>query len=216
VILVDEEGQVKKLKGTTTVGIVCSDGVVMAADRRATMGYFIANKETQKIFPIDKHMGMTVAGGVGDAQMLVRLLQAEANLYRLDKKKPMPVKAATTLLANLLNQYKFMPFYVQLLVGGIDEKPLIFNLDPVGGVTDEKFVSTGSGSLTAYGYLEDHYRENRPAKENLRIAAKAISIAIRRDAGTGESIDLVSITKTGFKRYTKEEVIGLLEEKEKD
>ena len=210
----DEEGQVKKLKGTTTVGIVCSDGVVLAADKRATMGYFIANKETQKVFPIDKHMGMTVAGGVGDAQMLVRLLQAESNLYRLDKRKPMPVKAATTLLANLLNQYKYFPFYVQLLVGGIDEKPRVYNLDAVGGVTEEKFVSTGSGSLTAYGYLEDHYRDNRPVKENLRIAAKAISIAIRRDAGTGEGVDLVAITKAGFKRYTKDEVSDLLEEKE--
>lgn len=211
-----EEEKIKKLKGTTTVGLVCSDGVVFAADNRATMGYFIANREVQKIFEIDKHLAMTVAGGVGDAQMLVRLLQAEATLYRLDKNKPMPVKAATTLLANLMNQYKLFPFYVQLLIGGIDEKPRIYNLDPVGGVTEERFVSTGSGSLTAYGYLEEHYKENKPIKENLRIAAKAISIAIRRDAGTGDGVDLVSISKTGIKRYTKEEVKELLEEEEKE
>ncbi|VVC71805.1 Proteasome subunit beta [uncultured archaeon] len=208
--------KVKKLKGTTTVGIVCSDGVVLAADKRATMGYFIANKETQKIFEIDRHLGMTVAGGVGDAQMLARLLEAEANLYKLDKKKPIPVKAATTLLANILNQYRFAPFYVQLLVGGVDDKPRIYNLDAVGGVTDEKFVSTGSGSLTAYGYLEDHFREGRPVKENLRVAAKAVSIAIKRDAGTGEGVDLVAITKAGFKRFTKEEVLDILEEKGKE
>jgi len=213
---VDEGENVKKMKGTTTVGIVCSDGVVFAADKRATMGYFIANKETQKVFEIDKHLGMTVAGGVGDAQMLVRLIQAEAKLYQLDKNKPMPVKAATTLLANLMNQYKYYPFFVQLLIGGVDEKARVYNLDAVGGVTEEKFVSTGSGSLTAYGYLEDHFRENRPIKENLRTAAKAISIAIRRDAGTGEGVDLVSISKAGFKRYTKEEVKELLEEKEKE
>ena len=212
----DEGENVKKMKGTTTVGIVCSDGVVFAADKRATMGYFIANKETQKVFEIDKHLGMTVAGGVGDAQMLVRLIQAEAKLYQLDKNKPMPVKAATTLLANLMNQYKYYPFFVQLLIGGVDEKARVYNLDAVGGVTEEKFVSTGSGSLTAYGYLEDHFRENRPIKENLRTAAKAISIAIRRDAGTGEGVDLVSISKAGFKRYTKEEVKELLEEKEKE
>jgi proteasome beta subunit len=211
-----EEEKMKKLKGTTTVGIVCSDGIVFAADKRATMGYFIANKEVPKIFEIDKHLAMAVAGGVGDAQMLVRFLQAEATLYRLDKNKPMPVKAASTLLANLMNQYKFFPFYVQLLVGGIDDKPRIYNLDPVGGVTEERFVSTGSGSLTAYGYLEDHYKENRPIKENLRIAAKAVSIAIRRDAGTGDGIDLVSISKAGIKRYTKAEVKELIEEEKKE
>jgi len=211
-----EAEKAKKMKGTTTVGIVCSDGIVFAADRRATMGYFIANKETQKIFEIDRHLAMTVAGGVGDAQMLARLLQAESNLYRLDKKKPIPVVAATTLLANILNQYRFAPFYVQLLVGGVDDKPRIYNLDAVGGVTDEKFVSTGSGSLTAYGYLEDHFREGRPVKENLRVAAKAVSIAIKRDAGTGEGVDLVSVTKAGFKRYAKDEVQEILEEKGKD
>ena len=211
----EDAREVKKLKGTTTVGLICSDGVVFAADKRATMGYFIANKDTQKIFEIDAHLGMTVAGAVGDAQALVRLMQAEAQLYKLDKGKPMPVKAATTLLANLMNQYKFMPFYVQLLVGGVDAESRIYNLDPVGGVTEEKFVSTGSGSLTAYGYLEDSFKENKPVKDNLRVAAKAIQIAIRRDAGTGDAIDLVSITKDGFRRYTKEDVKKLLEAREK-
>ena len=211
----EDATEVKKLKGTTTVGLICSDGIVMAADKRASMGYFIANKDTQKIFEIDAHIGMTVAGAVGDAQALVRLMQAEAQLYKLDKGKPMPVKAATTLLANLLNQYKFMPFYVQLLVGGVDGESRIYNLDPVGGVTEEKFVSTGSGSLTAYGYLEEMYRENKPVKDNLRVAARAVAIAMRRDAGTGDGIDLVSITKDGFRRYGKEEVRKLLEAKEK-
>ena len=205
--------QLKRLKGTTTVGLVCSDGVVLAADKRATMGYFIANKDVPKIFEIDRHLGMTVAGAVGDAQTLVRLMQAEARLYRLDKNKPMPVKAATTLLANVMNQYKLFPFFVQILVAGIDEKPGIYNLDPVGGMTEERFVSTGSGSLTAYGYLEEMYREDRPAKENLKTAAKAVQIAIRRDAGTGDGIDLVSITSEGFRRYSKDEVKKLLEAK---
>jgi proteasome beta subunit len=209
-----EEEKPKKMKGTTTVAIACSDGVVLAADKRATMGYFIANKETQKIFEIDDHMGMTVAGGVGDAQMLARFLQAEVNLYKLDKKKPMPVKAAATLLANIMNQSRFYPYYVQLLLGGMDDKPRAFNIDAVGGVTEEKFVSTGSGSLTAYGYLEDHFRENRPVKENLRIAAKAVSMAIKRDAGSGDGVDLCTVTKAGFRRYSKDEVAEILESKE--
>ncbi len=212
----EEAEKLKKLKGTTTVGLICSDGIVMAADKRATMNYFIANKDVQKIFEIDTHLGMTIAGAVGDAQALVRLLQAEAQLYKLDKGRPMPVKAATTLFANLLNQYKFAPFFVQLLVGGVDTAPRVYNLDPFGGVTEEKFVSTGSGSLTAYGYLEEAYKEERPIRENLRVAAKAISIAIRRDAGTGDAIDLVSIGKDGFRRYSKDEVKRLLEAKEKE
>lgn len=213
-MIVVEEEHPKKLKGTTTVGIVCSDGIVLAADKRATMGFFIANRDTQKIFDINDHLGMTVAGGVGDAQMLARLLRAEANLYRFDKGKPIPVQAAVTMLASILNQYRMYPYYVQLMIGGIDEKARLFSLDAVGGVTEEKFASTGSGSPTAYGYLEDHFRENRPVKENLRVAAKAVQMAIRRDAGTGEGVDIVTITKAGVKRYAKDEVDALLDEKQ--
>ena len=205
--------EAKTLKGTTTVGLVCSDGVILASDKRATMGYFIANREVDKIFQIDDVLGVTVAGGVGDAQSLVRYMKFEAQLYKMNYGKSMSVSAATTLLANILSQYKFAPFLVQILVGGVDDKPRIFNLDPVGGVTEEKFVSTGSGSPVAYGLMEDSFKEDKPIKDNLKLALRALTVAMKRDAGTGDGIDLVTITPDEFKRYDKETIRKLLETK---
>lgn len=206
------EQNIERLKtGTTTVGLVCSDGIIMASDRRATMGYFIASKDVQKVFQIDDHLSMTVAGSVADAQAIVRLMQAECKLYRLKHGRPMTVKNASSLLSNLMFQYKWFPFFVQLLIGGTEGKNEIYSLDPLGGVTEEKCTSTGSGSPMAYGFLEANYVKNGTVKDNLRVAAKAISVAMARDAATGEYVDVVTVTKSGFKRLEKAEVVKLLE-----
>src|SRR5919106_2602960 len=120
--------------GTTTVGLVTKDGVVMGADMRATMGHLISHKETQKLFKIDEHMGLTIAGLVGDAQVLARWLTAEVELYKVKRGTEMSVKAASTLMSNIMNQRKFAPFYVQLLVGGVDlEGSHMYSLDSAGG-----------------------------------------------------------------------------------
>ncbi len=199
-----------KKTGTTTIGLVCKDGIVMASDRRATMGYFIASKDIDKIYAINDHIAMTIAGGVGDAQMLVRWMKAESKLYELKQEKKISVEAAATLLANILAQYKFFPFYVQLLLGGMDEKPRMFSVDMLGGITEEKMTSTGSGSPIAYGVLEELFQEDKPVEANLPIAAKAVRAAMRRDAGSGENIDLTYITRQGFKRMDREDVKKLL------
>ena len=206
--------EIKTKKGTTTVGLVCSDGIVFASDTRASMGYFIAAKDVQKIHQIDDHLAMTIAGSVADAQTLVRLMQAELKLYKMRKGQNMTINAATTLLSNIMFQYKMFPFYVQILLGGVDDvtkRAAISNLDPLGGVTSESIVSTGSGSPMAYGLLEDQYRENRPIKENAKLAVRAIATAMRRDAATGEHIDLIHINHDGFKRYGRDEIKKLIE-----
>ncbi len=206
------ENTIEKMKieakktGTTTVGIVCKDGVVLASDRRATMGYYIASKDIDKIYPISDTIAMTIAGSVGDAQTLVRWMKAELKMYALRNNKQPTVEAAATLLANILTQYKFYPFFVQLLVGGIDEHARLFSVDMLGGVTEEKVSATGSGSPIAIGILDNFYSEGKTADENLKVAAKAVSAAIRRDAGSGERIDLVVITKDGIRRIPKEDV----------
>jgi len=199
-----------KQTGTTTVGLVCKDGVVLASDRRATMGYLIASKDIDKVYSLTNNIAMTIAGGVGDAQTLVRWMTAELKLYELKNEKPATVEAAATLLANILTQYKFYPFFVQLLIGGMDERPRLFSVDMLGGVTEEKLTSTGSGSPIAYGVLEELYREDKDVHTNLTVAAKAVSAAMKRDAASGERVDLTMVTKTGFKRLTKEEVAKLL------
>ncbi len=207
----EDETTSKALKtGTTTVGLVAKGAIVLASDRRATMGYLIASKDIDKIYPLADNIAMTIAGGVGDAQTLVRWMQAEIKLYELRQGKKISVEAAATLLANILAQYKYYPFFVQLLLGGYDGKPRLYSVDMLGGVTEEKLASTGSGSPVAYGVLEELYREDAPAAENLRIAAKAVTAAMKRDAASGERVDLVLVDENGFKRYGKDEVKQML------
>ena len=108
------------MKGTTTVGVVCSDGVVLAADSRATMGTYIASGETQKIFKIDNNLGITVAGGVGDAQALIRIMRAQNEIYKMNEGRSLSPRAATSLLSIILQDNKMVPYYVQLMVGGVE------------------------------------------------------------------------------------------------
>lgn len=209
--LTDDSAKQKGLHtGTTTVGIVCKDGVILASDRRATMGYLIASKDIDKIYAISDKLAMTIAGGVGDAQTLVRWMKAELKLYELKHERPASVEAAATLLGNILAQYKFYPFFVQLLIGGMDERPRLFSVDMLGGLTEEKFTSTGSGSPIAFGVLEELYVEDSDISVNMPVAAKAVSAAMKRDAASGERVDLVVLTKYGFKRMDKEDVARLL------
>lgn len=200
----------KPLKGTTTVGIAFKDGVVIAADKRATMGTFIAAKTVEKIALVDDQLAVTIAGGVGDAQNLVRWLKAEAELYKYGNGRAMTVQGAATLLANILQGSKYFPYLVQLVIAGYDSKPRLFDLDPFGGLLEEKYVSTGSGSVVAYGILDDAYKEDMGEEEAVKIAAKAVNAAMKRDNATGEGIDLLVITKSKAKRLSPEQVNALL------
>lgn len=197
------------MKGTTTVGIQCTDGVIIAADQRATMGFLIADKDAVKVHKIDDHLGLTIAGGVGDNQQLIRILKAEANLYKLQT-KPMPVSAAATLLSNLLNQYKMYPFLTQLILGGYDTEPRLFELDMVGGMAKKDYCSTGSGSPVAYGVLEDAYRTGLSVEDGKKVVAKALKSALARDAATGNGVSMATITKDGFREVVGEDVVKLL------
>jgi proteasome beta subunit len=193
-------------KGTTTIGLLCSDGIVLAAEKRATMGNFIANKEVEKIVKIQDHLGLTVAGSVADAQTLGRILKAQCALYDIQRGRKISVESAATLLGNILQASKYFPYWVQILLAGYDTQPRLYSLDLLGSVLSEKLVSTGSGSPVAYGVLEDKYKENKTVKDNLPIAVRAIKAAMERDSASGNGIDVAVITKAGFKPLSKEEI----------
>lgn len=196
-----------RLKGTTTVGLKCSDGVVFATERRATMGNLIAHKVADKIFKIDDHIGATIAGGVGDAQTLMKYISAEVTLYRLRNGAQISVESAATLTANILHSSRFYPYFVQTLLGGIDDNgPALFSLDPAGGVIGDKVISTGSGSPIAYGVLEDRYHDDIDVEEGIDVAVRAIQSAMQRDAFSGNGILVATVTKEGFKMLPEEEV----------
>ena len=198
----------KHMKGTTTIGVVCSDGVVIGADSRATMDTFIASSEARKVFKIDSNLGLTIAGMVGDAQELIRILKAQNEIYKMNEGRSLSPKSATSLLSIILQENKMVPFYVQLIVAGMDgEEPQLYSIDPAGGYSEEsKFTATGSGSLTALGYVEDAYRKGMTTKDAIRSVAKALGIAMKRDSATGDGILVAAITKSGYQEYSGKEL----------
>lgn len=202
----DEEKLSKYLKGTTTVGIVCKDGVVLGSDTRATMGYLISDKRAQKIYQVDEKLGMTTAGLVGDNQALVRIMKAQLALSKMDG-KPLTVKAASILLSNILHGRRYYPFLAQLIVGGHDSSGgHVFELDPAGGHSEKKVSATGSGSPIAYGVLEEGYKTGLAVSDGVTLVVKALKSALERDAGTGNHIDIVTITEKGYEKLSEEQV----------
>jgi len=194
-------------KGTTTIGIVCKDGVVMATEMRATMGTLIAHKTTQKLFKIDDNLGLTVAGVVGDAQTLARYITAEVELYKLKRGQPMSVRSAATLTSNILAGSRFYPYYVGLILGGVDrDGNHVYALDMVGGAIPDDFVTTGSGSPYVYGVLEDHYEKGMSVTDGMDLAVRSLHAAMKRDSASGDGYSVASITKEGFTSLDEKEL----------
>jgi proteasome beta subunit len=199
------------LKGTTTVGVVCKDGVILASDTRVTMGYYVAHKQGKKVYQVDDHLAMTIAGSVADAQRAVDVLITNAKLYRIELGRPLPVSSAARLLANLLFSARYVPLLAQVLVGGVDDTgPHMFSIDPFGSLTEEKFVSTGSGSPVAYGILEDKFEEGAHVKEMLPVVVKAVNAAMKRDSASGDSYNVAVIDSKGYRDLSEKEKKQLL------
>lgn len=193
-------------KGTTTIGVAARDGVILASDTRVTMGSMVAHKRGKKVYRIDDRLAMTISGNVADAQRTVEILKANARIYRLENKRPMPVKTAARLVANLFFSARLTPYIAQILVGGVDDSgPHIYALDPFGSLTEEKCVATGSGSPIAYGVLEDKYKEDLPMSEALLIVVNSVASAMKRNVATGDSFDVAVIDEKGYRELTEEE-----------
>ncbi|MBI2133742.1 proteasome subunit beta [Candidatus Woesearchaeota archaeon] len=192
-------------KGTTTVGLACKDGIVLAADKRATVGYLIADKKSQKILQVTDKIALTMAGTVSDAQLLYKLIKAELKLKQLRTDRESNVKESANLLSGMIygniRKFSIIPGISHFLLGGVDSEGFhLYDLFADGSVTEiDDYVSTGSGSVMAYGVLEALYKKDLTVKEGLQLAVKAINAAISRDTATGEGIDVVTITSEGVK-----------------
>ena len=195
--------------GTTTIGIVNKDGVVLASEHRATMGNFIAHKEVQKVFRIDSNLGLTTAGLVGDAQLLTRYLKAEVELYRLRRQAPMSVKSASTLLANILHRGGGAAgyYYVGLIMGGVDrEGGHVYGIDAAGGSIRDDYVSVGSGSPFAYGVLEDNYEKGASMEKAMDLAIRSLNAAMKRDSASGDGMAIICISDEGYKELSEDDI----------
>ncbi len=198
-------------KGTTTIGAICTDGVVLASDTRVTAGSLVVHKKGKKVYKIDNHLAMTISGLVADAQQTVEILKANSRLYRLQRKSPIPVSTAARLVANLFFSNRYSPFLAQIVIGGVDDSgPHIFTIDPFGSIIEEKCVATGSGSPVAYGVLEEKYREGLPLKEVLQIVVKSVNSAMKRDVASGDSFDISIIDFNGYRELSDDEKSQIL------
>jgi proteasome beta subunit len=195
--------------GTTTVGMIAKDCVVLASDQRATMGFLIANKTAKKIFKVTDRIGATIAGSVADAQAIMDLLAAEAKLFEIQRGRPIRVKALTRLLSNIMFQGRGA-YMLACVVGGFDDEGAqVFYTDFVGSVIPDKFVSTGSGSPVALGVLEAEYKDDLPKKKAIELAVRAVAAAIERDAASGNSILVSVIDKDGYQEIPKDTIMKI-------
>ena len=187
------EDKIKKT-GTTTLGMIFKNGVILASDMQSTAGY-VESRYERKIFPITSHIAVTTAGVVGDLQFLVRLLKVEARLYKMGNGE-ITTKALTTLLSNIMHANRFFPYIAAMIIGGYDKDrgPQLFAIDPYGGVgTGEKLFVTGSGSPLALGGIESSYREDMSEEEAVELAKRAIATAKERDVYSGGKKILVAV-----------------------
>jgi proteasome beta subunit len=181
---------------TTIVGIKTKEGVVLGSDRRASKGFFIGSKITQKIAKVDDTLAIAIAGQLSDAEYLIRVAKAERKLLELRRGFPLTVKESSRLIANLAYSglKSYQPYFVELLVAGVDNNGgHIYAADMSGAITTEDFASSGSGSPIAYGVLESVYHKNITNEEAKEIATKAVAAAMERDPGSGNGIDVLVI-----------------------
>ena len=210
------ENDVRKT-GTTTVGLVCKDGLVLAADKKATAGFFIAAKNVEKIIRITDDIAVTVAGTVSDIQLLAKLIKAELKLKEIRTGKINTVKEAANLLAGIvysnIRKFSLIPGISHFIVGGKDKTGFhMYDLSPDGSITDiDDYVSSGSGSTMVYGLLEASYKEGMPVKDGINLAVKGINSALQRDIATGNGISVFTITDKGVKKVLEKELDTKLE-----
>ncbi len=181
---------------TTIVGIKSKEGVVLASDRRASKGFFIGSKITQKITRVDDTLAMAIAGQLSDAEYMVKMAKAERKLVELRRGYQLTVRESARLIANLAYSglKSYTPYFVELLVAGVDSTGShVYTADMSGAITEEDFASSGSGSPIAYGVLENSYNQNITLEESKTLASKAVAAAIERDPGSGNGVDVLEI-----------------------
>ncbi|MEM0152944.1 MAG: archaeal proteasome endopeptidase complex subunit beta [Ignisphaera sp.] len=195
----------KAYRGTTTVGMALKEHVVLAADKKATAGIYVAHKNVRKIIKITDRFALTIAGLVADAQSLADYIRAEAQYYQLINGRPMGLRSIAYLLSLVLNEYKYFPFIVQLILGGYDyyEGAKLFAIEPYGDVTEEKYAATGSGSPIAMGIIESEYDPEMSIDGAVKLAVKAVAAASVRDVFSGGTgVDVIVIGRNTFNEYT--------------
>jgi len=201
--------------GTTLIGIVCKDGVVMAADRQSTGGQSIVlDKNATKVYPINDYLVISGCGMASDAHRVPKLLSAELKLKELRSKSRPTIHQAASLLSNInysgIRQPSMIPQQAGFLLAGFDEdgSTALFNVMPDGATIEVKDydASVGSGMPYVLGLLERQYKKNLTIQEGVELAKEALKSSTQRDTASGYGIDIFTITKEGIKKVVSQEI----------
>jgi len=198
--------------GTTTVGIVCKDGIVLAADKRATSGYLVSAKKVDKIHKITDNIAVTMAGTASDAQLLIKYAQSELSLKKIRTGKDVIVKEAANLMSRMvygnIRKMSMIPGISHFIMGGVDSSGFyLYEVYADGTITlCEDYISSGSGSVMAFGVLDTLFKKDMTVEDGIKLAVKAINAALQRDIATGNGLDVFTITKDGAKKIMEKEI----------
>lgn len=187
------------MPGATVVGISYNEGVLLAAEKRISFGNFVVNKHIKKTFPVTDHVGAACAGMVADMQVLVRQVEALAKIRRLETRRDVPPNSIAKLMSVIMFERRYFPLLTQVIVGGINEKPEIYTLDPLGSVLPDEYAAVGTGAEGALGIMDAEFKPNMSEERVRELATRAIRSAIQRDTASGDGIDILYVTRTGVR-----------------
>jgi proteasome beta subunit len=200
--------------GTSILGLVCKDGVVIAADRQTTGGDIVVHKNSRKVEQINDYLVIAVCGGAADSKMMKKLINAELKLKQLKSKKRPTIREAANLVGMIayknIRQPSMLPFVVGLLVGGFNEDGtvVLYSIEPAGGVyeVEDYDANFGSGMPFILGLLERQYKKGLTIEQGVELAVESIKSSTQRDVASGHGIDVISITKDGIKKAFEKEL----------
>lgn len=182
------------MPGATAVGISYANGVILAAEKRVSFGNFVVNKNTKKTFPVTEKVGAACAGMIADMQVLVRQVTALAKIRRLETRREVPPNSIAKLMSVIMFERRFFPLLTQVIVGGIDQKPQIYTLDPLGSVLPDEYAAVGTGAEMALGIMDAEYKPNMTEEKARDLAIRAIKSSVQRDSSSGDGIDILMLT----------------------
>ena len=201
--------------GTTILGIVCKDGIVMAADKQSTAGTIVMDKDSEKIKIINDYLAFAGTGMVADIQRSIKVAAAELRIKELRSKSRPSVKNGANLVAsiiyNSIRQPAMLQFMVGSLVGGVNEdgSSELYSIDPAGGIKqiNDYDANYGSGMPYVLGLLERQYKKNMSIDDGVKLAVEAIKSSTQRDVGSGKGIDVFTITKSGILKVVDQQIV---------
>ncbi|GIY88173.1 proteasome subunit beta type-7 [Caerostris darwini] len=198
-----------KKTGTTIVGIVYQDGVVLGADTRATVGSIVADKNCSKIHYLAPNMYCCGAGTAADTEQVCRMISSQLELHRLATDRVVPVAVADNLITQHLFRYQGH-VSAALIIGGVDlSGSSIYIVSPYGSSEKLPYGTMGSGSLAAMAVFERGWKPDMKLDEAKMLVRDAIAAGIFNDLGSGSNVDLCVITRAGAEMIRPYEVANV-------